>query len=680
LAVLASDPDEVAGSKTFADPVFVRLAVRFQSEFDLCFVTQDEQLAMLLLASRSAGTGRKYLVAFIPMKGERLLPWQRKLHRRGQFPSGSADASRPQRRPTPAVRNDSARSTRNSPNPVGFRILTEITKTDSAPLLVSELPSDGSTVIGAKSGPIILVSKIAGGGEGTVYRTSSQGMVCKVYHPDCLTRSRQEKLRLMTSREIHIAGVCWPYESVSNLRDEFVGYMMPIATGKMLRTSVFAKVLLTKHFSHWTRIELTELAITMLKTIRELHYIGVLVGDVNPQNILVTDQHQIWIVDSDSFQVEGYPCTVGTETFTPPNRLGLAFHDFLRSHDDELFAVATLLFQTLFPGKAPYSAQGGGDVIENIRNMRFSYGKEADGRPPVGPWQFIWSHLNPRLKDDFTAVFARGERVGIDDFVRHLEISVKEMREGSRDTTIFPDRPWQREGQTTTVRCEGCTPDKAIHEVSVHLAERLKAEGKGFLCNSCVALRKITRIQNTREVDCTLKISPTCERRSQVSTSHLDALKRDGKSFWCRACTSAQREIWTAQRASGVSSQAWRGPSTPAGQIPKARRSGGGSPRPSSAPRSGSSPCFVATAVFQDPIATPVLQLRQFRDLELSRTVFGRALVRTYNVVGPWLARFVEVAPWSRPALRQILSRFAAYTARRTSTTTQEHDGDQYDE
>lgn len=642
MAVLASDPGEVAGEQRFADPVFVRLAVRFQSEFDLCFVTQDTKLAELLLGCRKPGTGRRFLVTYIPMRGNKLQPWSTKLNK----PAAStadvgtrSDRSPQTRQPNPPRPKPQPREFREPSAPAfsGFRILTELSKPDPTPIAVSALPVAGDTVVAARSGPLILVEKIAAGGEGIVYRTNRDGLVCKVYHRECLTRGRREKLNLMVSQKIQIEGVCWPVELVTNLQQEFVGFLMPAASGKMLRTSVFAKVLLAKHFPDWTRMELTELAITMLKAIRELHYIGVLVGDVNPQNILVQGPRRIAIVDADSFQVEGYACPVGTETFTPPNRQGQAFSEFLRSHDDELYAVATLLFETLFPGKAPYSAQGGGDVSENMRNMRFAYGREADGRPPVGPWQFIWSHLHPRLKEDFTAVFARGERVSINDFIKHLEWALKEMREGSRDKSLFPDKPWQREGQTVTMQCGTCPPERATHEVSQYLADKLKAEGKGFVCSACAAMKKMNRLQNTREVDCQSKISPQCEGRSSASIVHLEALARDGKPYWCRHCATQQKELWAAERA--------------------ARQHGG---RGRARAQPSSSLCFVATAVYQDPMAAPVVALRRYRDNVLARQVGGRAFIGFYYLVGPWLAKAVHACPVVRPPLKRLLDHLSS--------------------
>ena len=91
-------------------------------------------------------------------------------------------------------------------------------------------------------------------------------------------------------------------------------------------------------------------------------------------NLLVTeDSTNIWMVDTDSFQIENFPCPVGTVNFTAPEIQGRKYPEFLRSKEHELFAVATMLFMLLHPGKPPYSQQGGGSPSDNIKAMDFPY-------------------------------------------------------------------------------------------------------------------------------------------------------------------------------------------------------------------------------------------------------------------------------------------------------------------
>jgi len=90
-----------------------------------------------------------------------------------------------------------------------------------------------------------------------------------------------------------------------------------------------------------------QLAINILERISYLHRLNVLLGDINPLNILVKDENTIYFVDCDSYQIEGFPCAVGTVDFTAPEIQGVDFRTFLRAPEHELFAVATLLFMML---------------------------------------------------------------------------------------------------------------------------------------------------------------------------------------------------------------------------------------------------------------------------------------------------------------------------------------------
>jgi hypothetical protein len=74
--------------------------------------------------------------------------------------------------------------------------------------------------------------------------------------------------------------------------------------------------------------------------------------------------------------------------------------------------------------------------------------------------------------------------------------------------------------------------------------------------------------------------------------------------------------------------------------------------RLSSGPTGG---CFVATAVYQDAHAAPVLALRRYRDEVLRQSAPGRAAIRLYAKAGPPAARWVEMHPRARGPLRRAL-------------------------
>lgn len=69
----------------------------------------------------------------------------------------------------------------------------------------------------------------------------------------------------MTSTAFDCAGVCYPVSLLYNdeLQFEFVGYLMPKATGTELQKSIFIKPLFERKYKDWTRIDLVELLVNI---------------------------------------------------------------------------------------------------------------------------------------------------------------------------------------------------------------------------------------------------------------------------------------------------------------------------------------------------------------------------------------------------------------------------------
>ncbi|HYD40719.1 MAG TPA: hypothetical protein VEB43_07800, partial [Anaeromyxobacter sp.] len=89
----------------------------------------------------------------------------------------------------------------------------------------------------------------------------------------------------------------------------------------------------------------------MHRTVGALHAAGVVVGDLNDLNVLVTPPGEARFIDADSFQFGAYPCTVFTERFVDPllcdpaapaPRLRRPYHA-----DSDWYAFTALLLQSL---------------------------------------------------------------------------------------------------------------------------------------------------------------------------------------------------------------------------------------------------------------------------------------------------------------------------------------------
>ena len=314
---------------------------------------------------------------------------------------------------------------------------------------VSEIPREGSTVVvkrGGKRKTARLGMEIASGGEGLIYLVDNTNFVAKIYKREKLSKRKYEKIELMLTMEIKCEGLCFPLACLYNLSNEFVGYLMGAARGKELQRCVFIPKLLEKTFPDWKKNDTVDLCITILKKIKYLHDRNVILGDINPGNILVVSTNEVYFVDTDSYQIEGHPCPVGTINFTAPEIQRKPYDKFLRTIGNERFAVATLLFMIMLPGKPPYSIQGGENQIDNIISMEFSYmlGEFTTGKVPEGPWRYCWSHLPRYLKESFYDTFSKDgkhndelTRYSTDDWIQIFEM-YKHLLE-SDDLTVKDD-------------------------------------------------------------------------------------------------------------------------------------------------------------------------------------------------------------------------------------------------
>ena len=209
--------------------------------------------------------------------------------------------------------------------------------------------------------PLTEGGETARGGEGVIYLCEQfPGLVAKIYHPGQLTAQRQEKLRTMLAHDPRIPGVCWPVHLLKNEQGQFVGYLMPRAPkGAMPLSKTVLKIggraVHDELMSGWTRRDLIRVAMRLAQLMERLHRKNILMGDVNAGNVMVdlTDSGSVFLVDTDSYQFDGYPCPVGTDEFTCPfvtvngqnvarPRGQVRYGTLLRGLEEERFSLAVL--------------------------------------------------------------------------------------------------------------------------------------------------------------------------------------------------------------------------------------------------------------------------------------------------------------------------------------------------
>jgi len=313
--------------------------------------------------------------------------------------------------------------------PVNDQVFVDFTPIEVAPV------GTGSVVRTGSNDYRRLISKPLGfGGEGYVYQTDG-GDVCKAYQPGKATVATLKKLQLMVKRQIGHPLVCWPKELVY-LDGKFVGYLMPRAQGQIMKTVTTPEKIPTV-FPNWTRRDVATLALQVCEIVEYLHRNNIVIGDLSDTNIMVDGLAQPWFIDTDSYQFGSFPSPVGRRPFIHPDLLGKDLKATFRLMEHEWFALATLVFMILLPGRPPYFGAGADNPDDDHRDRIFPYRMAKVGDPRLAqrdmqlgpPWIYIWSNLPTYLRQAFWAVFREAKE----------KIAALAPAERSYDATVWRD-------------------------------------------------------------------------------------------------------------------------------------------------------------------------------------------------------------------------------------------------
>lgn len=377
--------------------------------------------------------------------------------------------------------------------------------------------STGDILFSGRGKRIVLGESIAEGGEGSVfavYPASQITVVAKLYHSDQRTRWREQKLRLMYSRPIRSPCVAWPCEILYDELRRFVGVLMPRVEGVPLGAFAFHAELLKKQFPSCARYDLVRLCLNLSESVHTLHRYGVVLGDLHPGNVMVSDNGSVHWVDADSFQIEDYPCSVGTERFRAPELLG-NYGDFLRTRSHDTYALSVLLFMTLTLGLSPFTRQGSGEDMqravrrETLPYPFVSYKPPAAIYPPDTPGRYVWSYLPRKLRDALGYNLTCAQRHDLRPRVspRYLarcfhQYLMDMERDGRRNHPIYRELLHDRScpprsllGQMAPNICTDC--GIRFWEAPDDVARRLRQYHAKSLCKLCIrrrsALNQATR-------------------------------------------------------------------------------------------------------------------------------------------------------------------------------------------
>ena len=295
--------------------------------------------------------------------------------------------------------------------------LTVVTSIPDIPLDVPAQKEGSALYV---HGSILPVKKITCGAEfgkgkeADIFRTnavSSGGrpLLAKIYKKT--TDRIKAKNRLMLSKAPHIEEICWPEGWLSDSQDNSgrcLGILIPQAPEGAQKLGEF----IAGRLSADKRLEAARLLVENFKALYECH---VQPADFNLNNFLVSEKSgslKIYFIDTDSYQVENFPCPVAApdRIFDHPLRIQQGFCDYaseLRKPYELAYGACVLLFKVLVSIN-PYIMERTEPWLdsndpENILSGNFRFKKD---RGPDAYTTELWKSCPERLRRLFKSVFA----------------------------------------------------------------------------------------------------------------------------------------------------------------------------------------------------------------------------------------------------------------------------------
>ncbi|MFL9898887.1 hypothetical protein PQR71_12085 [Paraburkholderia fungorum] len=296
-----------------------------------------------------------------------------------------------------------------------------------------------------------LGKKLGEGGEGAVFDAMHNGenVAAKIYS-QALPPERQAKLRAMAQvGDTYLKQIAaWPISVLlANRPGPVAGFTMPKFSGYEPVHQLYGVASRRQTFPKVDFSFLVGTARNIAAAFDAIHAHGHAIGDVNENNIIVSHQGTVKLLDCDSFHVNtgttSFPCTVGVPHYTPPELQGLgSFHGVTRTANHDNFGLAVLIFQLLFMARHPFSGvpKVAGDLpLERaIKEFRFAYGADRLARLNDMPPRALGLDYLPQVIGDlfwraFTEAGAKYGRPKAKEWVAALEGLLQSLRSCSTE-------------------------------------------------------------------------------------------------------------------------------------------------------------------------------------------------------------------------------------------------------
>lgn len=312
--------------------------------------------------------------------------------------------------------------------------------------------------------PITLGPELNRGGEGAVFEVHGHPkLVAKIYHHQA-SPDKADKLRAMAAlaNEELLRFASWPLDVLHNGASQNVaGILMPRVSGYEEIHTLYSPAQRKTEYPDKDWHFLVHAARNCAIAMESIHRRPLVMGDVNPGNLLVSKAGTIFVIDCDSFQVSAstklFLCEVGVKEFTPPELQSQSFRGIQRTPNHDRFALALMIFHLLFMGRHPFAGRflGAGDMpIERaIREYRYAFsGNAAAWQMARPPQTLAVDHVAPELVPLFERAFARGsERPDARPTAMEWGSALKRLGEGLKSCGVdrghkfsaqLPGCPW----------------------------------------------------------------------------------------------------------------------------------------------------------------------------------------------------------------------------------------------
>ncbi len=144
--------------------------------------------------------------------------------------------------------------------------------------------------------------EISQGGEGTVYEIDSN-TVAKIYHPG-ITPINIKKFQFLSGLDPNYFVA--PIELLYNSKGEVIGYTMKYIDQNFFPLSNLYSVKFCKNNGIDKKVKM-KIIERLIAAVKYAHKEEIVIGDLNPFNILVNNSGVVKFIDTDSYQTPGFP-------------------------------------------------------------------------------------------------------------------------------------------------------------------------------------------------------------------------------------------------------------------------------------------------------------------------------------------------------------------------------------